>query len=441
MPTNQPISQGSQKETDSVEKLQLKGKREGDHFTRLDSGMLQRAKYNPRQLTPVDVTHLQRMIGNRAVERLLRSAAPERFVDTKPVEAESRVSAQRVSFDPSPINLIPQLGYRSPALQMRSQLRAVPLSNPTKLVIQRKVDTWGGEWDTERYTISQSGQRRSADIKLVFKPNDNVDADLIGLTQTLRNIHNNKPFYLNSDPFYKGRAIQSGSAITVNTATKETDEGTTIDRLKPYNNPIYPVDTLPSTSLDDPSTSSGWGQHGYHYKDSKGVLKHQDAILIDAPGIGSVDVSKDSAQILETTALATKGAQAGTYYGSVQWGWRTDSSGNFTKIPLTKVSDGVPSSTFMKSAELWNASKTSTGADTIDLPIVDVKITTAPITGVYPPGFIGPPLQIPAGTRIQIIRNSTASTNGQIKVVDGVFTGNTLEVTPTDMANIRDERP
>lgn len=330
-------------------------------------------------------------------------------------------------------------GYRSPALAMRSRLRISSLARPA---VQRKVNTWGGEWDTDRYSISQSGQRRSADIKLRFSPNDTVNAELIGLTQSVRTIHNKKPFYINSDLFYKGRAIQSGDAITVDAATGETDEGTMIDRLKSYNNPIYAVDTLPSTSLDDPSTSATWGQHGYHYKDSKGTLHDQDAILIDAPGIGSVDVSKDSAQVFETAALATKGTQAGTYYGSVRWGWRTDSKGNFSKIPLSKGSEGVPSSTFMKAAEIWNAAKSSTGAATVNLPLVDVKITTAPITGVYPPGFVGPPLSFPTGTRVEIIRNAVPpATNGEIRAVDGVFTGHRLEVTPADMANIRDERP
>jgi hypothetical protein len=181
------------------------------------------------------------------------------------------------------------------------------------------------------------------------------------------------------------------------------------------------------------------GQHGYHYRDATNNLRHEKAFLIDKPLRSRAQ--KDSRHIFETAALAIKGAQAGTYLGSVRWGWRTDGSGTFTKLPVSKVSDGVPSSTFVKSAEIWNASKSSTGANTVDLPIVDVKIATTPITGVYPPGFVGPPLQIPAGTRLQIIRNATPpSTNGQIRVVDGEFTGRTLEVLPADMANIRDER-
>lgn len=330
-----------------------------------------------------------------------------------------------------------QTGYRSAALNMRAQLRVSSMTGE-RPVMQRKVDTWGGEWDTDKYTIHQTGHRRSADIKIRFKANDNADAELIGLSQTIRSIHNKNPgFYINSDQFYKGLAIQAGDAITVDQATGETDESTRIDRLKSYNNPIYPVDTRPSTSLDDPSTSTGWGQHGYHYTDASGTRQHKDALLIDTPGIGSVDVSKNSAQVFETTAIATKGRQAGMYYGSVRWGWRTDNAGNFSKIPFSKVSEGVPSSTFMKAGELWNASKSSTGADTVDLPLVDVQVTTASIT--LNQGPIMPGISLPTGTRVEVLPGPWLQTN--IRVVDGPHTGLTGEISDQDAAKLRDERP
>ncbi|MGC1247194.1 MAG: DUF4157 domain-containing protein [Spirulinaceae cyanobacterium] len=325
----------------------------------------------------------------------------------------------------------------SPALQMRSQLRASSLS---KAAIQRKVDTLGGEWDTDKYdliTPANPSGLRGSEIELKFKPGNSVDAELIGLTQSVKSIKSKKPHFINNDIFYKNRAIDSKDAITVDSNTSETDEGTMIDRVKNYNNPIYPVNSLPSKSLDDTSTSPGWGQHGYHYQDKSGELQHQDAILKDAPKL--VRAEKESGQIFETTALATKGLQSGTYYGSVRWGWRTDDQGNFTKIPLSKVSDGVPSSTFMKSAELWNASKTSTGADTVDLPVVDVKITKGAVT-LTPPA----PMQtiaLPVGTRLQIIQEwHTPLLNGTVKVIDGPHTGITGKVSPGEWGNIADER-
>ncbi|MEE7625345.1 DUF4157 domain-containing protein [Methylobacter sp. Wu8] len=341
-------------------------------------------------------------------------------------------------------------GYRSPALQMRSNLS---ISSTTKPVIQL-LKTWGGDWDTEKYekiVPGVAGGARGAEIALKFTPGDNVDAELIGLTQTARAIKNNTAWYI-GDATRASHGIDSANAQVINPLTKETDEGTHIDRIAPRNNPIYGStslaagSTLKDTPMDNNATANPINlgvnatyQLGFHYT-SAGALKHKDAKMYDKPVQPNVD--KGSANIFEVTALGLKGTQIGTYFGSVKWGWKTDSAGKQDLIPLQVVSQGVPSSSFMKAASLWNAGKDSTGADTIDLPIVNVKITTAPITAQYPAGFIGPPLQIPAGTRVQIIRNATPpSTNGQIKVVDGVFTGNTLDVMPADMANLRDERP
>jgi hypothetical protein len=425
MSTYQPTTQVSQTEFEVQRNTKIESQAPDYHPSPMNRDLEQWAGFNPRRLTPVDVTQLQRVIGNRAVGRLLRGATQ--------VAVQAPATVQLKTISPQ------QTGYRSSALQMRSQLRTSSL-NPAKRVVQRKVDTWGGEWDTDKYdlvTPATPGGLRGVDIELRFKPGNNVNAELIGLTQSYRSIKNKNPHFINNDVFYKNRSIQSGDAITVNNSTGETDEGSMIDRVKEYNNPIYPVNSLPSTSLDDTSTSPGWGQHGYHYTNNTGP-QHQDAILKDTPKL--VNAQQDSGQIFETTALATKGAQAGNYYGSVQWGWRTDSSGNFTKIPLAKVSDGVPSSTFMKSAEIWNASQSSTGANTIDLPIVDVKLTTGTVTLLLPAPMQN--IALPVGTRVQIIRAwHPPLLNGEIKVVDGPHTGITGEVSYQEWGNITDERP
>ena len=107
-------------------------------------------------------------------------------------------------------------------------------------------------------------------------------------------------------------------------------------------------------------------------------MQKQDGILKDTPRMPHGD--KNSRQIFETTALATKGTQAGTYYGSVRWGWRTDAAGAYTKLPLEKVADGIPSSTFLKSAEIWNTGKAAGGAANVKLPVPEVKKTSGPVT-------------------------------------------------------------
>lgn len=64
---------------------------------------------------------------------------------------------------------------------------------------------------------------------------------------------------------------------------------------------------------------------------------------------------KNSGQEFETVALAVEGKQAGTYMGSVSWGWSIDGAGTFTQKPLTLVSKGDPSKSFIAAAKQWNS--------------------------------------------------------------------------------------
>ena len=123
----------------------------------------------------------------------------------------------------------------------------------------------------------------------------------------------------------------------------------------------------------------------------------------------------------------------------MRWGWRTDAKGVFTKLPLEKVPDGVPSSTFLKAAGIWNPGKSSTGKDNLDLPIPDVQVTSGPVT-LRPAGSDGghraaarhaagdrEPDHRPAGGRDRQGR-------------DGPHTGVTGDVDGPEWANIKDER-
>ena len=141
--------------------------------------------------------------------------------------------------------------------------------------------------------------------------------------ESVQAVINNAP---NLTPAAATRAIPAASAQGINTGTGETDVGTAIDRAAGYNNPIYPVASTASTSLADTNTSPGWGQNGWRYTDAAGTLQTQDAKLIDAPR--RANAATNARHIFEATATATKGTQAGVYYGSVRWGWRTDSTGD-----------------------------------------------------------------------------------------------------------------
>jgi Domain of unknown function (DUF4157) len=234
--------------------------------------------------------------------------------------------------------------------------------------IQRAVRTLGGEWDTTKYDVVNNG---SVDIgvaiDLVFKPEDPVNAEMIGVTQTAKSykggdLWGTNPVYTNETT--KKRAIQSGEA-----------EGTKIDQLAAFGNPLYATGASnPGDSLAGTPTNAFWGQHGWHYVDVMGAAQHQDALLKDK---ATMNPPGDNAgQTFETTALAVKGAQDGTFYGSVNWGWQTDDSGALTKRPLSVVTTGVPTATFMEAAKLWNANPTSTGAATTALPTSTLPSST-----------------------------------------------------------------
>lgn len=340
--------------------------------------------------------------------------------------------------------------YRSSSLGIRNSLRTVQAKSE---VVQRAVSTWGGKWDTDQYDLRKNKGAngtvypaasgvRGVDIKLKFTPQSNANAKLIGLTQSVQGIVNNKTNLTKGAAL---RNIKAKDAVNINTGKGETDVGTAIDRLHSRNTPIYGSKSLgkgkglADTAIDNNTTKNPFSlgvnatyRLGFRYKTGKS-WKTQDAMLYDTPTRSGA--AKNSRHIFETTALALKGTQAGTYYGSVRWGWRTDSKGSFTKIPLQVVSQGTPSSTFMKAAQLWNTGKTSSGGATIDLPIEDVKLISNP-RGVNI--GLGPIYtHLPFGTRVVILPGFPSMLDSMIRVVDGPYTGETGVVPTIELADER----
>ena len=257
----------------------------------------------------------------------------------------------------------------SPALQIRDQIGRSP-----SRMIQRAVTTWAGDYDTDKYELQKVAGLDSVEMELRFKPNKHVDAELIGMTQTARSAQ-------------KGGAVPASTFYTTDAEKKAFENlripagdpaaGTMIDRVVSHGNPLYAADKpAAGDALSSTATVAFWGQHGWRFTDKTGTLQTQDALLKDTPGLPSG--LKESSQTFETTALAVKGVQDRTYYGSVQWGWQKDAAGKVTKLPLSLVSNDVPSGTFMAAMELWNKGQTSEGVDTIDLPEVTGKYSNTP---------------------------------------------------------------
>lgn len=250
--------------------------------------------------------------------------------------------------------------YRSTALGIRAQLRAAA---PRAQTIQR-ITTWAGEFDTTKYTTIQGPPMDGVDIELEFRPNDKVDAKRIGMVQSVISAEKGKPFLIGTaaqKAVYKQRAVAAG----------ETGEGRRIDRATSddYGNPLYATDVPGAKDrLGTTATVADWGHHGWRYIDAAGKERKKNALLKDTPKLSNARV--ESAQRFETTALAVRGAQSGTYYGSVSWGWEKNAAGLVRRLPLTRVSKDAPSGAFTAAARKWNTSQTIGGKDTINLPIV-----------------------------------------------------------------------
>lgn len=336
--------------------------------------------------------------------------------------------------------------YRSSSLGIRNSLRTV--QTKSEVVQMLKQPTHFGEFIDESYTTvkNSAGKEIGVEMYMKFHPGNNVNAKLIGMVQSVRSMDQGKVVSLNKT--IKSRSITAKDAAKISSPVKGTDEGVHIDQAKYNRNPLYAVEKAPKTDtkLSQGKTPSpvtkmtaaelaaspvsgksykGWGEHGYRYKSGKS-WKKKDAELHDTPQLSAR--TKNAEQLFETTALAVDGVQQGTYYGSVQWGWRTDNKAKFSRIPFKVKSLGTPSSTFLKAAGIWNKTKTSKGVSSLDLPTVDVKVINQDHVGLFAGPYddilgVPPILTLPRGTRIRIISSDIAII--EIRVVDGPLTGTT----------------
>lgn len=216
-----------------------------------------------------------------------------------------------------------------------------------------EIETNAGKFKDAAYTAGADGVH----IELEFHPGKGVDAELFGMVQMVNTIKGGAVQSIN--PTVKDRSIPAG----------ETGAGNHIDNFPSSTNPQYAA-TNPAGNTDLsggtlPSAPSL--QFGWHYKNSSGTELTQHAAMQDTPSLPGAGAN--SSQKFETTVLATKGKQAGTYYGSVTWGWEKDSAGKFQKLPLTLKSAGAPSEIFRRAAEVWNTAKSSSGDANIPLPL------------------------------------------------------------------------
>lgn len=226
-------------------------------------------------------------------------------------------------------------------------------SGGARAAVQRSPkQTHFGTFTDEKYGLNST--KTVLHMTLKFMPNNQVDADKIGLTQSKHN-------------------TVGGTALVMdpNESTRMTASGHIIDRLTDKNTPIYGSEDLPSgkgledTAKDNNTSGSKTelnpdkGRNATyelgHRKNDSGTWKREAAGLYDGP---TVDQVKNGLMEFETAAVALAGTQKDTYYGSVKWGWKTDNSGTASEIPFDVVSKGVPSKNFLMAADKFNAAKT-----------------------------------------------------------------------------------
>jgi hypothetical protein len=223
--------------------------------------------------------------------------------------------------------------------------------------IQRKVvqrspqPTHSGRFLDTDYT--QTG--RGVTMTLEFEPGAEVDATKIGLSQSVKTLASGSPIIV--DPQTAPRQVPSGAGA-----------GFEIDRVPGRNDPIYGSPTMPAgqglsntpmsnapagttPEVVDPAHRNTTYRLGFHHSDGTGPHA-QNAQMMDRPaGLSAPSTGME----FETTALAIEGTQAGTYYGSVKWGWNIDAAGTVTRLPFTVASQGVPTQNFLAAAGLWNS--------------------------------------------------------------------------------------
>lgn len=183
--------------------------------------------------------------------------------------------------------------YQSPSLGMRNSIR-LPAQMKGKVLQLAKKTSHYGDFTDESYTAIKdgSGKEIGVEMYLKFKPGKNVDAKMIGLTQSVRSVEKGTPFAIGGDPTIKSRMITSKDAVKISSPAKGTDEGIQIDQAPHNRNPLYAVEKAPKTDTKlsqgpTPSPVSkmtakeiaaspvtgksykGWGVHGYRYKSGK----------------------------------------------------------------------------------------------------------------------------------------------------------------------------
>ncbi len=305
--------------------------------------------------------------------------------------------------------------------------RAEEVSHVGAPVIQRAMHrVHYGHWEDHIYRLRQDDIAHKdigLEMYLRFHPNENARADVIGLVQTAVSI-------------IEG-AIDTRGAYGQRQATSGPGIARAIDQGEGRPNPLYATNeitpraggdptrledyaTNPIVSLEPPVDGKryeGYGRHGWG-KIVNGSFDGEPAELYDAPHHKPLPLP-DSTQVFETAALGLGGPEGPMYFGSVQWGWETDTRGKMKKLPFRVISQGAPSAGFLTAASLWNKTRTFVAYDvTASVTLYSIQQRPDGGTAMTEQGTLQPKTRVvPVGGLGEV------GTTRYIEVTDGLITG------------------
>ncbi|MCP5106306.1 MAG: hypothetical protein GY950_23165 [bacterium] len=416
---------------------------------------------------------------NRFVEKQSSDESAFRFVDNRPEAIAQRKLQERVDNSPrvKQLRAYRQMADNSPRVKRMSQLQAMmnnrePMpGGPVKQkkafpgIIQRDpVDSYCGTFNDKKYDLIDSNKK--VDFELEFTPNDKADATKVGLTQTVKSVKEGDITAI--DPNAASKMTPEGHRIDVLSdypsplyATKKTPDS-------PEN----------AGNLEAYSTYEDFGQHAEKGDSgwTKAILKDTPAVTggnnsskeFEATALaiegndkdtyygsvkwgweknGSGDVSKIDFDIV------SKGVPSKNFLAAAEkWNVGKARGPVVAKEDDTKVYDGrlnevcklkkgdeaVQKSTaaagnkayvFVEVATGDHATKEGyievndledkgTGSETVDLPLVDVKVTKEADVPLYKEKEkTTEEKKLPLGTRMKVI--SEGDGMAQIEIVDG----------------------
>jgi hypothetical protein len=286
------------------------------------ASVLRRTQAADGRLSPGDVLHLQRTLGNRAVGRILSGAraAAGTLVQRKKSTAETNGGVFTADPYEALADGVVHSGTGKKISGARMRLRFTPgFPVVGRVGLVQAVKHYASSGNARRF-VKRNENDEKVSVDVTGKEKAFIDVNRLEGPKGKRKLVSNLPLYGE----VPAKQIDQDKAPTT---LAEAPEGRTMG-------------------------SSNLSQTGS--RTDKGLT--EDAILDDAP---HAPMTLGHEATFEVAAIALDGPLANTYLGTVRWGLKAD-QGKAAKLDpeeIRVVSLGVPSDFFMEAAEGWNAQK------------------------------------------------------------------------------------